>query len=111
MERRSSSEIFKITGNDKITDQLYICDPLRDLLQFVQFKKLEKHPWKSVTFSKVAGEKPTTLLKVTLFHGCFSCFSNCTNGTKLRKTPYIKLLRKCCKAVFLQLILCISNLK
>ena len=55
MERRSSSEILKITGKDKITDQLYICDPLRDLLQFVQFKKLEKHPWKSVTFSKVAG--------------------------------------------------------
>ena len=55
MERRSSSEILKITGNDKITDQLYICDPLRDLLQFVKFKKLEKHPWKSVTFSKVAG--------------------------------------------------------
>ena len=25
------------------------------------------------------------LLKVTLLHGCFSRFLNCTNGTKLRK--------------------------
>ena len=32
-----------------------ICDALRDLLSFVQFKKREKHPWRRVTFSKVAG--------------------------------------------------------
>ena len=30
-------------------------DVLRDLVPFVQFKKREKHPWRSVTFSKVAG--------------------------------------------------------
>ena len=29
--------------------------------------------------------KPATLLKVTLRHGCFSRFLNCTNGTKSRK--------------------------
>ena len=28
-----------------------ICDALHDLFSFVQFKKLEKHPWRSVTFS------------------------------------------------------------
>ena len=28
---------------------------LHDLAPFVQFKKREKHPWKSVKFSKVAG--------------------------------------------------------
>ena len=28
---------------------------LRDLMPFVQFKKRKKHPWRSVTFSKVAG--------------------------------------------------------
>ena len=33
--------------------------------------------------------KPTTLLKLTLFHGCFSRFLNCTNGIKLRKVPHI----------------------
>ena len=31
-----------------------IGDALRDLLSFVQFKKREKHPSRSVTFSKVA---------------------------------------------------------
>ena len=49
-----------------------MCDVLRDLVSFVQFKKREKHPWRSVTFR----------LKVTLIHGCFSRFLNCTNGTK-----------------------------
>ena len=34
---------------------LYKCGALRDLAPFVQFKKREKHPWRSVTFSKVAG--------------------------------------------------------
>ena len=40
-----------------------ICDVLRDLLQSVQFKKREKHPWRSVNCSKVAGLKPATLLQ------------------------------------------------
>ena len=38
------------------SDQLiknFKCDALRDLVSFVQFKKLEKHPSRSVTFSKV----------------------------------------------------------
>ena len=30
-------------------------DVLRDLAPFVQYKKREKHPCRSVTFSKVAG--------------------------------------------------------
>ena len=57
-------------------------DALRDLLPFVQFKKREKHQWRSVAFSKVTCFKPATLLKVTLLHRCFSRFLNCTNGTK-----------------------------
>ena len=32
-----------------------ICDRLRVLVPFLQFKKREKHPWRSVIFSKVAG--------------------------------------------------------
>ena len=32
-----------------------ICDGLHDLVPFVQFKKREKHPWRSVAFNKVAG--------------------------------------------------------
>ena len=31
-------------------------DVLLDLVPFVQFKKREKHPWRNVTFSKVAGK-------------------------------------------------------
>ena len=30
-------------------------------------------------------------LKVTLFHGCFSRFLNCTNGTKSQKVPHIEI--------------------
>ena len=33
----------------------YKCDALCDLLSFVQFKKPEKHLWRGVNFSKVAG--------------------------------------------------------
>ena len=33
----------------------FICDALHDLVPFAQFKKRKKHPWRSVTFSKVAG--------------------------------------------------------
>ena len=33
--------------------------------------------------------QPATLLKVTLLHGCYSRFLNCTNGTKLRKASHI----------------------
>ena len=31
------------------------CDALRNLMPFVQLKKCEKHPWRSVNFSKVVG--------------------------------------------------------
>ena len=31
----------------------FICDAFRDLVSFVQFKKREKHLWKSITFSKI----------------------------------------------------------
>ena len=48
---------------------MLIWGELRDLVAFVQFKKREKHRWRSINFSKVAA-----LLKLTLLHGCFSCF-------------------------------------
>ena len=63
-----------------------ICNALGDLVPSVQFKKREKHPSSSVTFSKVARWKPATLRKATLLHGCHSRFLNCTNGTKSGKT-------------------------
>ena len=63
-------------------------DALHDLVPFVQFKKPEKRPWRSVTFSKIAGQKPTTLLKVTFLHGCFPRFLNRTSLTKFRKASH-----------------------
>ena len=69
-----------------------ICGALHDLIPFVQFKKHEKHPWKSVIFSKVAGW--------THLHGCFSYFLNCASGTKSCNTshisscPYFSFLQK-----------------
>ena len=53
---------------------------MRYFVPFIQFKTHEKHSWRIVTL---------TLLKVTLLHGCFSRFSNCTNGTRSRKAPHI----------------------
>ena len=32
-----------------------ICGFLLNFVTFVRFQKREKHPWKSVTFSKIAG--------------------------------------------------------
>ena len=49
------------------------------MVPFVQFKKREKYPWKSVTFIKVAG---------LLFHLRFSRFLNYTNGTKSRNLSH-----------------------
>ena len=58
---------------------------LGNLVPFVQFKKCERHPQRSVNFSKVAAK---TLLKLALPHGCFSRFLNGINDTKLRKTSH-----------------------
>ena len=55
---------------------------MHDLVPFVQSKKCEKHPWRSIT-----------LLKVATLCGCFSYFLNCTNGIKLRKASRIYICR------------------
>ena len=55
-----------------------ICNALCDLVPFVQFKK-RKNTHRGVLLH------PATLLKVSLLHGCFSRFLNCTNGTKSSK--------------------------
>ena len=39
----------------QISNLNQICDALRDLVAFMLFKEREKHPWRRVTFSKVAG--------------------------------------------------------
>ena len=47
-----------------------------DLVPFVQFRKGEKHPLRSVA-------------KVTLLYECFLRFQNFTNGTKSRNASHI----------------------
>ena len=37
-----------------------ICGALHNMVPFVQFKNRGKHPWRSVTFSKVAGFSEAT---------------------------------------------------
>ena len=34
---------------------MFTCDILRDLVTSAQFKKREKHSWRNVKFSKIAG--------------------------------------------------------
>ena len=60
-----------------------ISDALQDLVPFVQFKKREKTHGGVLLLVK-----PTTLLKVTLLHGCFLRFLNFTNRTNSRKTSH-----------------------
>ena len=50
---KQKHETLKIKAYEKIIWMIElgaICDALHDLVPFVQFKKHEKHPWRSVTF-------------------------------------------------------------
>ena len=60
-----------------------MCDALRDLGPFVQWKKREKTP--KNTENCYLWLKLATLLKVALLHVCFSRFLNYRNGNKSRK--------------------------
>ena len=51
-----------------------ICDVLRDLVPIIQFKKREKHPWKSVTFSKNCRLKDCNFIKKHSSMGVFHVF-------------------------------------
>ena len=42
----------------RIMPHKQICDALRGLVPFVQFKKREKHPWRRVTFSTKSNTPP-----------------------------------------------------
>ena len=52
MSWKSLNLILVRLGNH--TDLRTDSGALRDLVQFVQFKKRERHPWRSVNFRKVA---------------------------------------------------------
>ena len=48
------SEMTNILKSVREMLLIWLCDALRDLVQFLQFKKRKKHQWRGVTFSKVA---------------------------------------------------------
>ena len=54
--KNHSIEHKKSIETKKSMERASIQDALRDLVSFVQFKKQEKHPWRSVTISKIAGQ-------------------------------------------------------
>ena len=65
-------------------------DALHNLVPFVLFKKLEKYPQRSNTFSKVAGRSEAcNFTKIVTPPWLFSRFSNCTNGNKSCKESYV----------------------
>ena len=68
--------------------KIHICDALRDLVAFAQFKK----------------QICTTLLKLTLLHGCFSRFLNCTNVTKSGNASYMEAAENTLRFYFLRFI-------
>ena len=70
---------------------LFICDVLCHLAPFVQFKKPENNPWRSVPFIKLKGV-PFIKLKEALLHQCFSRILNRANGTKSSKTSHIRIV-------------------
>ena len=51
----NSVAYFFVEFSSELTNYITNCDALRDLVSFVHFKKGEKHPCRSVTFSKVTG--------------------------------------------------------
>ena len=82
----ATSQLF-MTSSEKISLYLsveifWICDALRDLVPFVQFKNVKNTHGGVVKLQARAFTK--TLLILTLLHGFFSRFSNCINGTKSR---------------------------
>ena len=65
--------------HERMILHIKVWNALSDLVPLVQFKKREKHPWRSFL-------ENATLQKATLLHGCFLRFMF---GTQLHKTSDI----------------------
>ena len=61
-----------------------ICDALRDLVPFVQFKNREKHPWRSVNFNFTKINTPPwvffTFFKLYKWHQIPQPITYCTDN-------------------------------
>ena len=84
--------VVKVKATDFILHESYvhchkhICDVLRNLVPFVQLKTWKTPMVECYFWVRL---QPTTLLKVTLLHGCSSRFLNRTNETKWRKASHL----------------------
>ena len=78
--------------NDKMKEKIVGHVPLylsKAMFQFIQLLQ-SKLPCTVKGKQVNRGAASAPLLKIILLHGCFSCFLNCTNGTKLRKTSQLE---------------------
>ena len=71
-----------------------ICDALRDLVPFVQFEKREKHPWRSVNFSKVAAWSRSFTKISTARWVFFTFFKLCKCYQIAQRTTYSSASQK-----------------
>ena len=63
---------------------MFLCDALRDLLLFVQFRKRKNANGEVILLVKLQAEA-CNFTKSIFPSGCFSRFLNCANDTRLRK--------------------------
>ena len=64
-----------------------ICGALRDLVPVLQFKKREKHPWRSVNLIKLQASA-CNFTKSNTPPWVFFTFLNCAHSTKSRNAPH-----------------------
>ena len=62
---------------------------LRDVVPFVQFKKREKHTWRSVTFSKIVKPKASNFTKCNTPPWVFFAFVKLYKWHPIAKRPHI----------------------
>ena len=97
METLVRNEAQSISGNLTPLKWPYIWNALRDLVPFTQFEKLEKHPWRSVTFSNVAGFKtpPWVFFK---FFKLYKLYQMAQRITYINTGLWVQLTKYCTSA-------------
>ena len=92
---------IRLKWPSELTQKKPLCDALRDFVPFGQSKKCEKHPWRSVTFGKVAGLLESLFHKFAGLRACNfikkrlqkACNSNKSNNPQLVFFTFFKLYK------------------
>ena len=93
------SEVLQSCGSSDIS-KTDVDIPFTNDATWENSNKLIKYLWCFTRYATICtilkSEKspPATLIQITLLHGCFSSFQNCTNGTKSCKKPHLKIFHK-----------------